>query len=402
MRRRTLRGVLIGLAVAGALTTAACGDDEDEGTTSSAAPATATEAAPPEPSAASEPATSAGATDVEATTAEPTSEETATEASAPTTEAESTAAQRDLRIGEVFFQTDPFQVALEAWAKRHAEEMGIELLSCNSEAKPELGINCVNDWIAQDLDGIIYAPADPAAAVAPVQDAQKAGVPLIAVVIKPNEPAQMPFVTVNEREQTVEAGKRAATAVQELFPDQKVGVLALDLPNLPICKELRMGGFIEGVKSVAPDAEIHDIGAKGDRLDATNKTTDLIQSGREFNIVTACTGEMVQGAIAALKAAGRGKAQDKTPESEFVFAIDGDKTQMEQLLDPTSPVMLSMGLTPKQQAKTQIDLLLKVVDGTIPPDSTEEAAAEGQLVEPNCDAVNAYLTEQYLEEPLSC
>ena len=32
-----------------------------------------------------------------------------------------------------------------------------------------------------------------------------------------------------------------------------------------------MGGFIAGVKSIARDARIYDVGAKGDRLDATNR-----------------------------------------------------------------------------------------------------------------------------------
>jgi ribose transport system substrate-binding protein len=305
------------------------------------------------------------------------------------------------KIGEVFFQADPFQVALQKWAKRWAAQKDIELATCTQKTA-ETGINCVNDWISQGLDGIIYAPLDPAAAVRPVQSAQAAKIPIISVVIKPNAPAQMPFVAVNERKLTFQAGVRAATQAQRIFKGQRLGVLALDLLNLPICKRDRMGGFIAGVKSVASNAKVYDVGAKGDRLDATNKTADLIQSGRKFNIVTACTGEMVQGAIAALNAAGRGKAVAKKPKTEYIFAIDGDKTQLKQLLSKTSPVMQSIGLTPREQALRQINLLLEVITKKIPLTSTKTVIAGAQLVNPNCKAVNAYLTTQYLAKALPC
>lgn len=315
--------------------------------------------------------------------------------------AEPAKATAKYKIGEVFFQADPFQVALQKWAKRWAKQKDIELVTCTQKTA-ETGINCVNDWVAQGLDGIIYAPLDPAAAVRPVQSAQAAKVPIITVVIKPNAPAKMPFVAVNERKLTFQAGVRAAKQAQATFKGQRLGVLALDLLNLPICKRDRMGGFIAGVKSVAKNARIYDVGAKGDRLDATNKTADLIQSGRQFNIVTACTGEMVQGAIAALTAAGRGKAVNKRPRTEYIFAIDGDKTQLQQLLSKTSPVMQSMGLTPKGQALRQINLLLEVIQKKIPLTSSKTVIAGAQLINPNCKAVNAYLTTQYLTKALPC
>ena len=306
------------------------------------------------------------------------------------------------RIGEVFYQTDPFQVALQKWAKRWAKTKNVELVACDQKGQAQLGINCVNDWIAQELDGIIYAPADPAAAVKPVQDAQAAGIPIIAIVIKPNPPAKLPYLTAAERKQTFAAGQQAARSAKRFFPGQQLGVLALDLLNLPICKQSRMGGFIAGVKSVDRNARVYDIGAKGDRLDATNRTADFIQSGRQFNIVTACTGEMIQGALAALKSAGRGKAVNKKPTTEYVFAIDGDKQQLRQLIDKSSPVMQAMGLAPREQSLKQLNLVLDVIRKKLPLTSTKTVGTPGQLIGPSCTSVNRYLTTQYLEKPLTC
>ena len=111
---------------------------------------------------------------------------------------------------------------------------------------------------------------------------------------------------------------------------------------------------------------------------------------------------MVQGAIAALRAAGRGKAVGKKPSTEYIFAIDGDKTQLQQLLSKTSPVMQSMGLTPREQALRQINLLLEVITKKIPLTSSKTVIAGAQLINPNCKAVNAYLTTQYLTKALPC
>jgi ABC-type sugar transport system substrate-binding protein len=307
-----------------------------------------------------------------------------------------------LKIGEVFYSTDPYQVALEKWMKRYADDEDFDFTSCNQDLKPEPGIDCVRNWVTQDYDGIIYAPVDPAAAVAPTKQAQAAKIPVIAVATKPGPGVELPFADAMEKEQTTEAGKRAAEQAKELFPGEPVSALVLDLPNLPICKERRMGGFIEGLKSVDPDATVIAVDGKGDRAGARAVAADAIQSGKKFNIVTACTGEMIQGALSALKSAGRGKAAGKKPESEYVFAIDGDRLQVQQLLDPSSPVMQVMGLTPKENGRKAVDLLMQAIDKKIEIDSAEVAPLPARLLEPDCEAANEYLQEEYFDEPVDC
>jgi hypothetical protein len=61
-----------------------------------------------------------------------------------------------------------------------------------------------------------------------------------------------------------------------------------------------------------------------------------------------------------------------------------------------------MGLTPREQAKRQLDLVLEVITKKIPLTSTKTVIAGAQLVSPNCKAVNAYLTTQYLQKALPC
>jgi hypothetical protein len=65
-------------------------------------------------------------------------------------------------------------------------------------------------------------------------------------------------------------------------------------------------------------------------------------------------------------------------------------------------VMQSMGLTPKGQALRQINLLLEVITKKIPLTSSKTVIAGAQLINPNCKAVNTYLTTQYLTKALPC
>jgi ABC-type sugar transport system substrate-binding protein len=312
------------------------------------------------------------------------------------------AAKESRKVGQVFYSTDAYQVALEKWMKQYSKDEGIDFTVCQQALKPEPGVDCVRDWTTQKYDGIIYHAADPASAVAPTREAQQAGIPVVGLAIKPAPGVKLPFLDIDEKEQTIEAGKAAATKAKELFPGKPVSALVLDLPSLPICNELRMGGFIEGLKSVEPDANVISVDGKGDRLGARTVTADAIQSGKDFNVVTACTGEMIQGALSALESAGRGKAVGKKPTTEYVFAIDGDRKEAQQLLDPSSPVMQVMGLTPKENARKGLDLLTRLMDKELPIESEETVPLTSKLLDSDCATVNEYLQDEYLSEPLPC
>lgn len=380
LRSRRLASIVgvICIAVA-AVTLAACGggDEGSADTPDAETPAaeTESEAAAPE----------TGASDAG-------SEETTADVSAAGVEGK--------RICQVLWGADRYQLAHGERMEEYGEELGLEVQTIDGQQDATIQANAIEDCIANDVDGIAFQPFDPAGAIAPIQAAQEAGVPLATWAIKPDPAVTTPFLELNEYETTFEAGVNAANRVKEIFPGEPLRVVALDIPTVALCSELRIQGFVDGVLSVDPSAEIvARPDGKGNRLDSTNVMEDIIQRDPDFNIVTACNGEMLFGGLAALEAAGRGKAVDKVPQSEYAFVIADGVTEIEAFLDPTSPIMQVAMLSPKDNARKFLDLLIRVMNGEIGP---EEAYVEstGSLLlptEPNCAEINDLLVEQYGE-----
>lgn len=375
-RRRVTAVVSVAcLTVAAALTLAACGASDSD-----------------EPIAAEETTSAATTTSSSETGA------TAGETGAATADSGEASALEGKKLGLVLYSTDAYQLAEARHIEEYAESQGASVQRIDGKIDPEVQANAISDLIAAGVDGILFQPVDPAAAVGPIREAQAADIPLTTFAIKPDEAVTTPFLELNEYETTFQAGVNAANEVKELFPDDPVRVIAIDIPTVPLCSELRVEGFIDGVQSVDPSAEvIARPDGKGDRLTATNVMEDLIQRDPDFNIVMACNGEMLLGVLGALEAAGRGKAENKMPESEYLFSIDGSPAEIEKLVDPSSALMETMILQPQENGRKWLDLLTKVMTGELAPDEDYTEKVGSLLLSPDCAEVAGILEEQYFE-----
>lgn len=304
-----------------------------------------------------------------------------------------------VRVGQILFSNNPSQLAYGRGVEEYLAQYGIEVTTVNGDISPQTQADQVSDFIAAGVDVILLQPVDPAAAVTPIQEAQAAGVPILTWGIKPDDSVTTPFVELNEYEATFEAGVIAAQTAQELWPDDPLGMVLVDIPTLPLCHDLRVGGFRDGVLSVDPDAEIvAEVDGKGDQLSSTTVMEDVISSGNPFNLVIGCNGPMTLGALGALEAAGRGKAVDNVPVSEFVVSIDGSLPEVTELLDPESALALTVLLTPVDNAAKVGDMAIKLLRGEIGPTDPYLDKTGSSVLGPDCEAVNTALREQYYQE----
>lgn len=309
-----------------------------------------------------------------------------------------------VRVGQILFSNNPSQLAYGRGVEEYLGQYGIEVTTVNGNIDPGTQADQVSDFIAAGVDVILLQPVDPVAAVTPIQEAQAAGVPILTWGIKPDDAVTTPFVELNEYEATFEAGVIAAETAQQLWPDDPLGMVLVDIPTLPLCHDLRVGGFRDGVLSVDPNAEIvAEVDGKGDQLTSTTVMEDVIASGRPFNLVIGCNGPMTLGALGALEAAGRGKAVDNVPVSEFVVSIDGSLPEVTELLDPESALALTVLLTPVDNAAKVGEMTVKLLRGEIGPTDPYLDKTGSSVLRPDCDAVNEALREQYFqEEPVPC
>ena len=303
---------------------------------------------------------------------------------------------KKLLIGDILYNDDAYQTAQQKQMQAYADSLGIGIVFENQLGKGTNAPNLMDDLLTKGVDGIIYQPADAAVSVPLVKQAQAKKIPVLGWAIPFGEGVTTPYVGLDERAQTVEAGKRAAQWVKDNFAGQPVKVLIVTIAGVSICEDIRMGGFKEGVAAVAPDAAIVTVDGAGQREKAVTVTEDALQREKDFNIVTGCNSDMAFGALQAFKAASLGGATNKKPDHAYFYSINGTDEELKALVDPTSPLMEVLGLTPKEISKTLIDTLLKMIKGDIDPYAASTINVPDKPIPADCKAANEFNKVEYL------
>jgi ABC-type sugar transport system substrate-binding protein len=206
-----------------------------------------------------------------------------------------------------------------------------------------------------------------------------------------------------------QAGRNAGEWLQANRPGETARVVIFDILTLPLCKEGRMDNFLGGLEEVMGEDNVEIVfrdTVEHVRDQSQARMEDLLQVEQDFNVFTACGADGVLGGIAALQAAGRARAEDKVPVTEYIFTIDGTPSELELLFDPNSSVMETYTLTPKLAGTEAIEGLRKIMAGEY--EMTEEVVIPlpGTLLPPDCNEVALIFEEQYGlndgYQPLQC
>jgi len=304
-------------------------------------------------------------------------------------------ANNEIVIGDILYDTDAYQIAQQKQMQAYADSLGVKMIFENQQGKGTSAPNLMDDLLAKGVDGVIFQPADANVSVPLVRQAQAQGVPVLGWGIPFGPGVTAPYVGLDERAETVSAGKDAAQYVLKNFPGQRVKVLIVTITGVSICSDLRMGGFEQGVKEVAPDALIVTVNGNGDRNTAVTVTEDALQRDKSFNIATGCNSDMAMGALQAFKSAGLGGATAKQPAHTYFYSINGTDEELRALTDPSTPLMAVLGLTPKEVAKTLIDTMLKVIHGEIPAKGNYTMNIPDRQLVPDCSVANAFNRDEY-------
>ncbi len=307
----------------------------------------------------------------------------------------STAAKKTV-IGDILYNNDAYQTAQQKQMQAYADSLGIQIVFENQLGVGTNAPNLMDDLLSKGVNGIIFQPADAAVSVPLVKQAQAKKIPVLGWAIPFGQGVTAPYVGLDERAQTVGAGMRAAQWVKTNYPGKQVDVLIVTILGASICQDLRMGGFKEGVLSVAPDAKITTVDGAGSREKAVTVAEDALQRDKGFNIATGCNSDMAFGALQAFKAAGLGGATNKKPDHTYFYSINGTDEELKALVDPSSPLMEVLGLTPKEISQTLIDTVLKMIKGTIDPYGNYVANVPDKPIPADCAAANTFNKVEYL------
>ncbi|MFJ4145539.1 sugar ABC transporter substrate-binding protein [Pseudomonas sp. NPDC089734] len=259
----------------------------------------------------------------------------------------------DVRIGVAMSQFDDTWLTYlrdDMSAKAKSMPEGVSLQFVDARADVNKQIDQVQELIGKKVDALIVNPVDTAATARITKSATAAGIPLVYVNRRPDDP-KLPEGVATVTSDDIEAGRLQMQYIAEKMGGKgNVMILLGDLANNST--QNRTKGVKE-VLSKYPDIKIDQeqtgIWARQKGMDLTN---DWITQGKEFNAILSNNDEMAIGAAMALKQAGVKKG------SVLVAGVDGTPDGLNAVT--RGDLTVSVYQDAKGQANGAIDAAVKM------------------------------------------
>ncbi len=277
--------------------------------------------------------------------------------------------KKEETIKIAFFVSDlsnVFHQAQFAAAKKYAmEEYGAEVYAFDGKSDSAVMTENIDQIVAQGMDMATMQIWDAEAAKPGVLDALDQGV-IMASFFSPLADTGIPVVRNDEAGISFEMGAEMAKQWKKANPDKPIVMVQLGWPNHTEVKSGRTDPFVEGVLSVAPNAEnLGCLDASKGPDAAKQIIVDLVTQRPEVNLIYSEASNLTVGTMAGLKQSGRGTMNNGVPTTEIVCSVDFDEVEYKEIYDPNSSLKLSMGLPPVETGQGRIDNLFDIKNGKI-------------------------------------
>lgn len=227
-----------------------------------------------------------------------------------------------IKIGlPVYTMEHPYYIALVDAAKKEAEKLGVELLVSDSSFDAVKQVAITENMVAQGVKALIMCAVDPQGIIPTLVAAEQKGVKIIVEgnpLEKDGKPYGETFVGVDNYSAAVLGGEYAGKYINEKLGG-KAKIAIISHPVEPVCIE-REDGFVDGVKKVAPGAEVVASQSGETVRDKSMAVMEnILTANPDINVVYGINDDSALGALAAMEARGMGK------KNEIVIGFDGTK-----------------------------------------------------------------------------
>jgi fructose transport system substrate-binding protein len=266
-------------------------------------------------------------------------------------------------------EQNPFFVTMREVAEKTAGEHNVELLTATgtSDVDNESQVRALADMTARGAKGILITPADSSAIVPSIEQAQRAGVIVIALdtPTDPQSATDALFATDNRRAGEL-IGRYAKARAQGSNPK----IAMLDLAPDITTGQLRHDGFLAGFGLKDGDPEIvGSVNTEGDRAKGQTGMAQLLQQHPDINVVYTVNEQAAFGAAVALRAAGKGN------DDVILVSIDGGCVAIKEgirtgVLDATAQQY------PENMARKGVEALAQALRGGQKPSGYVDTGVE--------------------------
>ncbi len=252
----------------------------------------------------------------------------------------------------------PFFVTMQEEALAYAAELGVDLLTHDSQNQSSIQMSAVENFIAQNVDGILISPMTTDSLVPAIEAAVAAGIPVATVDRKANTNK----VLIHVGADNIEGGRAAARFIIEQLGNRGTVIQLEGTPGASAALD-RKAGFDEIINASNVRVLVSQT-AEFSRSRAQNVMENLMQAYPNFDAVFGANDEMIIGAIEAMESAGINPASKVT--IGFDATTDAFSYMAEGKLDAT------IDQFPGQQASRALDVLVAFIkNGTVPADDVE-------------------------------
>ncbi|MDF3144334.1 MULTISPECIES: sugar ABC transporter substrate-binding protein [unclassified Streptomyces] len=173
--------------------------------------------------------------------------------------------------------TSPFWQSYNDYVPKTADSEGVDTLkTVNSNSDPSQQITDINNQLNQGVKGLVVAPLDSAAIEAGLDQAERKGVPVVAVDVAPDKGK----VAMVVRADNVAYGEKACQYLGEQIPSGKVVQIMGDLAS--VNGRDRSEAFRGCVKKNFPKLKVLEIPAKWESDAAASKLDTLLNANPDI------------------------------------------------------------------------------------------------------------------------
>lgn len=253
---------------------------------------------------------------------------------------------------------NPYYVSVRESAAENFKQLGYKYVVTDSTQDPAKQVQDVEDLIQRHVDVLFIDAVDPKAVVPAYQAANKAGVPVVALIREPAGGHYVSFVYLD----SVKHGRIACQFIVEKLGGkgnvvELQGIMATQ-PGQERSRGCRQAlSKVPGIKLVASQA------ANFNRVDALKAMDNILQAHHDVDAVFGANDEEALGAIESLKAAGI------DPSKKVIVGIDGTQVALQSICK--RELTATVATIGKEEGKIIADLAAKIVQHQSVPSRVE-------------------------------
>ncbi len=295
-------------------------------------------------------------------------------------------AEEKLILGATGLQEDQFTQVLINGYKDAAAELGIEIITANSNHSAEKEAEAINNMLQAGAKGIIIEPTNPDTSAAIADTAHEAGAAVMACAIVLNSDNVFASCLNDCYDLGTSTGEYAREYFEEHFTKEeeiKMAIVCFDAQDA-----YGSAGRVDGFLDQLSDFNINIVArADGEAADkAYTVTTDIMTANPDIDVFYFACENACTGGVNAIEAAGN-------PNNAVAFAIDCSEVMVDMMKSDANILQGTSAQDPYGLATYAVKTTYDYIVNGIEPEVFEYHAPCTLLTKSDLDAVDAWLEE---------